>query len=107
MIEDWLYLVKRCDHMKYHEDIYKIDQINDFNTRINEYSYVTQIIYVCPIDNDKTCGHKLIYKFKSEFDWCNYAEREYFARDERDTIPAFNDYCSNHLLNRDEEVDMD
>jgi hypothetical protein len=107
MIEGWLYLIKRCDHLKYHENIYKIDQTNDFNTRINEYSYGTQIIYVCRIYNGKACEHKLIYQFKSEFDWCDYAEREYFVRDERDMISVFNDYCSDHLLNQDEEVDMD
>jgi hypothetical protein len=84
-----------------------IDQTNDFNTRINEYSYETQIIYVCSIDNYKTCRHKLIYQFKSEFGWCNNAEREYFVRDERDMVSALNDYCSDHLLNRDEKVDMD
>jgi hypothetical protein len=55
MIDGWLYLVPRSDHRKKHKDIYKIGRANDFNRRINEYPYDTQIISVIPVDNDKKC----------------------------------------------------
>jgi hypothetical protein len=40
------------------------------------------------------------YEFKS--DNCN----EDFEDSERDMISAFNDYCSDHMPTRDEEIDM-
>jgi hypothetical protein len=107
MIDGWLYLLQRGDHRKHHEDIYKIGRTNDFNRRINEYPINTQIISVCPVDNDKKCERELIREFKSEFDFRNDVGNEYFEGNERDMISIFNDDCSEHLSNRDEEVDID
>jgi hypothetical protein len=67
LIDAWLYLLQRGDHRKHHEDIYNIGRTNDFNRRINEYPINTQIISVCPVDNDKKCERELIREFKSEF----------------------------------------
>jgi hypothetical protein len=107
MINGWLYLLQRGDHRKHHEDIYKIGRTNNFTRRINEYPINSQIISVCPVDNDKKCEPELIKEFKSEFDFRNDIENEYFEGNERDMILVFNDYCSEHLPNKDEELDMD
>jgi hypothetical protein len=48
----------------------------------------------------------LILEFKSEFDFRSDIGSEYFKGNERDMISVFNDYCSEHLPNRDEEIDM-
>jgi hypothetical protein len=63
MIDGWLYLLQSGDHRKKHKDIYKIGRTNDFNPRINEYPYDTQIIAVTPIENDKKCETELICEF--------------------------------------------
>jgi hypothetical protein len=99
--------LQRSDHRKHHEDIYKIGHTNDFNRIINEYPINTHIISVCAVDNDKKCECELIKEFKSEFDFRNNLGYEYFKENERDLISVFNDFCSEHLPHKDEEVDMD
>jgi hypothetical protein len=107
MIDGFLYLLQRGDHRKHHQDIYKIGRTNDFNRRINEYSMGTQIISVCPIDNEKKCERELIREYKYEFEFRSEIGSEYFEGNERDMISVFNDHCSDHLPNKDEEIDMD
>jgi hypothetical protein len=104
-IDGWLYIIQRGNHRKHHEPIYKIGRINDFHRRINEYQAYSQIISVCPVDNDIKCDRKLIKEFKFEFK--NDIDQEYFEVDRRNIIYVFNDYVSEHLPNREEEVDMD
>ena len=106
-VDGWLYLIQRGDHRKQHEPIYKIGRTNDFNRRINEYPVYSQIISVSPVDNDKKCERELIRQFKDEFEFRNDIGHEYFEGDERDMISVFNDYVSEHLPNREEDVDMD
>jgi hypothetical protein len=76
--------------------ISNIGRKNDFNMRINEYHLDTQIISVCPIDNEKKCKGKLIPEFKSEFDFRSDIGNDYFNGNEREIISSFNDYCSDH-----------
>jgi hypothetical protein len=101
MIDSFLYLLQRGDHKKHNQDIYKIRRMNNFNRHINEYLLDTQIISVCPIDNEKKGKHE----FKYEFEFRNDIGNEYFEGNERDMIATFNDYCSDHLSNRNEEID--
>jgi hypothetical protein len=103
----WLYLLQRSDYRKHHEPIYKIGRTNDFNRRINEYPAYSQIIAVYPVDNDKKCERELIKEFKNEFEFRNDIGHEYFEEDERDIISVFNDYVSENLPNREEDVNMD
>jgi hypothetical protein len=42
-----------------------------------------------------------------EFEFMNDIYNKYFEGNERDMISIFNDYCSDHLPNRDEEIEMD
>jgi hypothetical protein len=107
MISSFLYLLQRGDQRKHHEDIYKIGRTNDFNRRINESPLHTQIISVCPINNEKKCEHELIREFKSEFNFRSEFGNECFEGNEREMISSFHDYCSDHLPNREEEIDMD
>jgi hypothetical protein len=81
--------------------------MNDFNMRINEYPFDTQIISVCPIDYGKKCECELIREFKSEFNFRSDIENENFKGNEKDMISVFNGYCSEYLPNRDEVIDMD
>jgi hypothetical protein len=97
MIDGFLYLLQRYDHRKHHQEISKNGCKNDFNMIINKYHFDTQIITVCPIDNEKKCEGKLIPKFKSEFDFRSDIWNECFDGNEREMISAFNDYCSDHL----------
>jgi hypothetical protein len=60
-----------------------------------------------PIDNEKKCERELIREFKSRFEFRNDIDNEYFEGNERGTISIFNDYCSDHLPTRDEEIDME
>jgi predicted metal-dependent peptidase len=106
-INGWLYLIQRGDHRKQPKEIYKIGRTNDFNRRINEYPPYTQIISVSPEDDDKKCELELIRQFKDEFELRNDINHEYFEGDEREIISVFNDYVSEHLPNREEDVDMD
>jgi hypothetical protein len=87
--------------------IYKIGPTNDFNRRINEYPYETQIIYVTSAENDTKCKRELVKEFKSEFDWRNDVGNEYFEGNERDMISVFNHYCTDHLPNKDEDINID
>jgi hypothetical protein len=77
-VDGWLYLIQRGDHRKHHEPIYKIGRTNDFNRRINEYPAYFQIIFVCPVDNDKKCERELIREFQNEFEFRNDIDHEYF-----------------------------
>jgi hypothetical protein len=79
----------------------------DFNRRMNEFSFDTQIISVCPIDNEKKCECELIREFKSEFEFRPDIEKEHFEGNEMKMISVFKDYCSDHLLNKEEDIDMD
>jgi hypothetical protein len=106
-VDGWLYLIQRGDHREQHEPIYKIGGTNDFNRRIKEYTAYSQVISVSPVDNDKKCERELIKEFKNEFEFRNDIGHEYFEEDERDMISVFNDYVSEHLPNREEDVDMD
>jgi hypothetical protein len=45
-------------------------------------------------------------EFKNEFEFRSDIGHEYFERDERDMISVLNDYVSEHLPNRKEDVDM-
>jgi hypothetical protein len=65
------------------------------------------MISVIPVDNDKKCECELIKEFKSEFDWRKDVGNEYFEGNERDMISVFNDYCSDHLSNKDENIAID
>jgi hypothetical protein len=103
----WLYMIQKRDHRKQHDEIYIMGVAKDFNRRINEYPGYSQIISVCPVDNDKKCKRDLIKKFINEFEFRNNIGHEYFEGDERDMIYVFKDYFSEHLRNREEEVDMD
>jgi hypothetical protein len=62
---------------------------------------------VIPVGNDKKCERELIKEFKSEFDWRKDVGNDYFEGNGRDIISVFNDYCSDHLPNKDEDIDMD
>jgi hypothetical protein len=106
-VDGWLYLIQLGDHRKHHKLIYKIGRTNDFNRPINEYPAYSQVISVCPVDNDKKCERELLKEFKNEFEFRNDLGHEYFEGDERDIISVFNDYVSEHLPNREEVVDMD
>jgi hypothetical protein len=106
-VNGWLYLIQRGDHRKSEEEIYKIGGTNDFNRRINEYPIASQIISVCPVDNEKRCERELIKEFKSEFDYRNDIGLEYFEDNERDMRGYFHDYCSDPLPNREDEIDID
>jgi hypothetical protein len=66
----------------------------------------SQIICVCPVDNDKNCEREFIKEFKNEFEFRNDIGHEYFKGDVRDMISIFNDYVSEHLPNTREDVDM-
>jgi hypothetical protein len=85
-IDGWLYLIQRGDHRKHHESISKIGNTNDFNRRINDYPAYSQIISVCPVDNDKKCERKLIKEFSNEFEFINDIGHEYLEGDKRDMI---------------------
>jgi hypothetical protein len=106
-VDDWLYLIQRGDHRKHHEPIYKIGRINDFNRRINEYPAYHQVISVCSVDNDNKCERELIKEFKNELEFRKDICHQYFEGDERDMISTFNYYISEHLPNREEDVDLD
>jgi hypothetical protein len=106
MIGGWLYLLQKSDCRKKHKDIYEIERTNDFNRRINEYTYDTQIISVIPVNNDKKCERELIKEFKSEFDWRKDVGNEHFEDNERHMISVFNDYWRNQLTNKEENIDM-
>jgi hypothetical protein len=106
MIDGFLYFLRRGDHRKHHHEIYKIGHGNDFNKRISEYLIDTQVISICPIDNEKKCKRELIRELKSEFELRCDMGNEYFECNERYTISVFNDSYSDHLPNRDEEIDM-
>jgi hypothetical protein len=75
--------------------------------RINGHPYDTQIISIYPIDNSKKGEREIIREFKSEFEFRNDIDNEYFEGNERDMISVFNNHYSNHSLNRDEKIDMD
>ena len=106
-INSLIYLIQRGDHRKQHDEIYKIGGTNDFKGRINKYPPYSQSISVSPVDDDKKCERELIREFKNEFEFRNDIGHEYFEGDERDMIFVFHDYVSEHLPNREEEVDMD
>jgi hypothetical protein len=106
MIDDFIYLLQRGDHRKHRQEIYKIGHRNDFNKRINEYLIDTQVISICLVDNEKKCERELIRELKSEFELRCDMGNEYFDGNEMYTISVFNDSCSDHLPNRDEEIDM-
>jgi hypothetical protein len=107
MINVFLYLVQLIDQRKHHEDIYKIWPTNDFKKRINEYPFDTHIISVYPIDNEKKYELELIRDFKSEFYFRSDIENEDFESNEKEIFSVFNYYCSDHLPNKGEEIDMD
>jgi hypothetical protein len=106
-IDDWLHIIQRGDHRKHHEPIYKIRWVNDFNRRINEYQAYSQIICATSVFNDRKCERELRKEFKSEFEFINDIGNEYFEGDEPDMIYVFNYYVSEHLPNREEDVDID
>jgi hypothetical protein len=97
-IYGWIYLIQQGYHRKHHEHIYKIDCTIDFNRRINEYPAYSQILSVCPVDNDKKCERELIKEFKSEFEFRNDIGYEYFEGDERDMKSVFKTMSQNIYL---------
>jgi hypothetical protein len=60
-----------------------------------------------PIDDNRKCEKELIQECQNEFECRNDIWHEYFEGDERETISVFNDYVSEHLPDKREEVDMD
>jgi hypothetical protein len=106
-VNGWLYLIQRGYHRKSGEEIYKIGRTNDFNPRMTEFSVDTQIISVCPVENEKLSERELIKEFQSEFDHRNDIVLEYFEGNERDKRGCFHDYCTDYLSNREDEINMD
>jgi hypothetical protein len=50
---------------------------------------------------------ELIVVFQLKFEFCSDIGNEYFEGNKMENISTFYDYFSEHLPNRDEEIDMD
>jgi hypothetical protein len=75
--------------------------LSHINRRIGEYHLDIQVVSVCPIDNENKRDRELIREFRSEFEF-----RSDIGNSTSKVI-KWSDYCSDHLPNRDEEIDME
>jgi hypothetical protein len=53
------------------------------------------------------CEREFIRGFKSDYEFWNDIGKEYLVVNEIDMISNLNDFCLDHLPNRDEKIDMD